>query len=190
MTSIARPVLDAIVNAAVDVTAASVGWLLMFDESAGEDGEQLVVVAAAGGDAAQSRVGRRVALSGVSGLVISSEQPAAIDTPPTDTSNVGAGGLDGNPAGVLAAPCGDDDVVGVLEVARVEGSGPFTVDDIEEISLLARIAGAALEELDDGSVAVPTPTELARDLERLAAAEPARYAAIARLVAAAIGHDG
>ena len=77
----------------------------------------------------------------MAGLVISSEQPAAIDTPPSETSNVGAGGLDGNPAGVLAAPCGDEEVIGVLEVARVEGSGPFTVDDIEETTLLARIAG-------------------------------------------------
>lgn len=184
MTSIARPVLDAIVTAAVDVTAASVGWLLMFD-----DNDELVVVAAAGGDTPQSHIGRRVALGGVAGLVISSEQPAAIDTPPSDASNVGAGGLDGNPAGVLAAPCsGDDDVIGVLEVARVEGSGPFTLDDIEEVTLLARIAGAALEELDE-AVAVPTPDELATELRKVAASDPSRYSALARMVAAVIGHE-
>lgn len=191
MTSIARPVLDAIVNAAVDVTAASVGWLLMVDEDGdddGDDGGELVVVAAAGGDAPQSRLGRRVPVSGVAGLVIASEQPAAIDTPPSDTSNVGAGGLDGNPAGVLAAPCaGDEDVVGVLEVARPEGSGPFTVDDVEEVTLLARVAGAALEEMEDAMASVPSPDELLRDLERLAATDPARYAALARLLASAIG---
>lgn len=179
MSRVVNPVLDAIVRAAVDVTAASVGWLLMLDD------DDLVVVAAAG--TSPSPVGRRIEPRGVAGLVLASEQPAAIDTPPSDHSNVGAGGLDGNPAGVLAAPCGDDDVVGVLEVARVEGSGPFTLDDIEEVTLLARIAGAAIEALDDAPTAVPSPAELATALERLAAAEPTRYAAIAQLVAAAIG---
>lgn len=183
MTSVARPVLDAIVATAVDVTAASVGWLLKADDET----DALVVVAAAGGESPHARVGTRVQLSGVAGLVISSEQPAAIDTPPSDTSNVGAGGLDGNPAGVLAAPCGDDEVVGVLEVARPEGSGPFTVDDVEEVTLLARIAGAALDELDEATATVPSPAELARDLEGLAAREPTRYAAVARMIEAVLG---
>ncbi len=183
MTSVARPVLDAIVAAAVDVTAASVGWLLMIDD------EDLVVVAAAGGSDPQARLGERVAVSGVAGLVISSEQAAAIDTPPSDTSNVGAGGLDGNPAGVLAAPCGDDDVLGVLELARPQGSGPFTVDDIEEATLLARVAGAALAELDDALATVPSPGELAAGLERLAVAAPARYAVVARLLASLFEAD-
>ena len=31
MTATARPIFDAIVTAAVDVTAATVGWLLMID---------------------------------------------------------------------------------------------------------------------------------------------------------------
>jgi len=180
MTTIARPILDAIVTAAVDVTAASVGWMLMID------GDELVVVAAAGGGDPQSLIGTRVEVSGVGGLVLASEQPAAIDTPPSDTSNVGAGGLEGNPAGVLAAPCGDEDVLGVLELARPEGSGPFTVDDIEEVTLLARVAGAALAELDDAMASAPSPTELGTDLARLAAADPAHYAAVARMIAAVL----
>ncbi len=182
MTPIARPVLDAIVGAAVDVTAATVGWLLMID------GDELVVVAAAGGGDAPSRIGRRVAGGGVARHVIASEQPAAIDTPPSDTSNVGAGGLDGNPAGVLAAPCGDaEEVLGLLELARPAGSGPFTVDDIEEVTLLARVAGAALAELDDALDAVASPAELGADLARLASTDPVRYAAISRMVSTLLG---
>ncbi len=180
MTATARPTLDAIVTAAVDVTAATVGWLLMIDD------DELLVVAAAGGESPQLRVGRRIPVTGTAGFVISSEQPAAIDTPPSDTSNAGAGGLDGNPAGVLAAPCGNDDVIGVLEVARPEGSSPFTVDDIEEVTLLARVAGAALEEIEDRVAEVPSPAELARELERLATTDAPRYAAVARMIEAVL----
>ncbi len=173
-------VLDEIVTAAVDVTAASVGWLLRVE------GDELEVVAAAGGDNPGARVGRRVPVSGAAGFVVTSGQPAAIESPPGDESNVGAGGLDGNPAGVLAAPCGDEDVVGVLEVARPAGSSPFTIDDIEEVALLARVAGAALEAAD-AMAAVPSPAQLGRELEELAAARPARYAAIARMLDAVLG---
>ncbi len=173
-------VLAEIVEAAVEVTAASVGWLLKVD------GDDLVVAAATGGAAPGDRLGRRVAVSGTAGLVVTSGQPAAIESPPGDTSNVGAGGLDGNPAGVLAAPCGDDDVVGVLEVARPAGGEPFTIDDIEEVTLLARVAGAALEAQDE-SAAVPTPSDLARELHALAADHPARYAAVARMIDAVLG---
>ncbi len=173
-------VLDEIVAAAVDVTAATVGWLLRVD------GDELVVVAAAGGDAPGARVGRRVPVAGTAGFVVTSGQPAAIESPPADESNLGAGGLDGNPAGVLAAPCGDEDVVGVLEVARPAGSDPFTIDDIEELTLLARVAGAALEAGDE-SAAVPSPAELGRELAALAAGHPARYAAVARMLDAVLG---
>ena len=179
----ARPIFDAIVAAAVDVTAGTVGWLLMVDD------DEFVVVAAAGGSDSQGRVGRRVPAAGTAGLVAAAGEPSAIESPPGDSSNVGAAGLDGNPAGVLAAPCGDEDVVGVLEVARPEGSEPFTIDDIEEVTLLARIAGAALEELEEASAAVPSPAELGRELERLAARDTSRYAAVARMVDAVLGQS-
>ncbi len=174
-------VLDEIVDAAVEVTAASAGWVLMIQ------GNELVVVAAAGGKSPGSRVGQRIPVSGTAGLVAMSGHPAAIESPPSDTSNVGAGGLDGNPAGVLAAPCGDEDVLGVLEVARPEGSAPFTFDDIEEVTLLARIAGAALDELDDSGAAVPSAPHLSAELTELAERNPARYAAIARMIDAVLG---
>jgi GAF domain-containing protein len=174
-------VLDEIVNAAIEVTAATAGWVLMID------GDEFVVVAAAGGETPGSRVGGQVPVSGTAGLVAMSGHPAAIESPPADTSNVGAGGLAGNPAGVLAAPCGDEDVLGVLEVARPEGGAPFTLDDIEEITLLARIAGAALDELDEAGAAVPSPSHLSGELEELFARNPARYAAIARMIDAVLG---
>jgi len=175
-----RPVLDEIVRASVDVTAATVGWLLMVD------GDELVVVAAAGGDSPGDRLGRRLPVAGAAGLVVSAGEPTSIESPPGDTSNVGAGGLDGNPAAVLAAPCGDEDIVGVLEVASPEGGSPFTIDDIEEVTLLARVAGAALEEMDEVN-AVPTPEQLSRELSRLAADNPARYASIARVIDSVLG---
>jgi GAF domain-containing protein len=174
-------VLEEIVNAAVEVTAASVGWILMIQ------GDDLVVVAAAGGESPGSKVGRRIPVSGTAGLVAMSGHPAAIESPPGDTSNVGAGGLDGNPAGVLASPCGDEDVLGVLEVARPEGSAPFTFDDVEEVTLLARIAGAALDELDEAGAAVPSASHLGAELTELAARNPGRYAAIARMIDAVLG---
>ena len=184
MTAIpAGPILHAIVASAVEVTAGTVGQLLM------GDGDELVVVAASGGSDARARVGRRLAATGAAGLAVATGQPSAIQSPPGDTSNVGAGGLDGNPAGVLAAPCGDIDVVGVLEVARPEGTEPFTLDDVEEVTLLARIAGAALEELEEAGVDVAAPAELARELERLADRDPARYAAVARMIDAVLGQS-
>lgn len=176
-----NPVLDEIVTAAVDVTAASVGWLLAVQ------GDELVVVAAAGGDSPGSLLGQRRTPAGTAGFVVASGQPASIDSPPGDTSNVGAGGLDGNPAGVLAAPAGDEDVVGVLEVARPEGSAAFTLDDIEEITLLARIAGAALEVGEFADTSVRSPDELGSALAHLATRNPTRYAAIARMLDAVLG---
>ena len=89
---------------------------------------------------------------------------------------------------MLAAPCGDDGRHRGARVARPEGSGPFTVDDIEEVTLLARVAGAALDELDE-AVAVPTPDELATELGRLAASDPLALRGRRRMVAAAIGHE-
>ncbi len=178
-----NPVLDEIVSAAVDVTAATAGWLLMVD------GDDLVVLAAAGGAAPGSRIGERVPVTGTAGFVVTSGQPAAIESPPGDSSNVGAAGLDGNPAGVLAAPCGHEDVVGVLEVARPEGSDPFTIDDIEEVTLLARVAGAALEALEESTSSVPAPAQLGRELSDLAASDPARYAAVARMLDAVLGQS-
>jgi GAF domain-containing protein len=183
LATAARPILDAIVSAAVDVTAATVGWLLMVD------GDELVVVAAAGGAGPHSRLGRRVAVRGTAGHVVTAGEPAAIESPPSDSSNVGAGGLDGNPAGVLAAPCGDEDIIGVLEVARPQGSAPFTLDDVEEVTLLARIAGSALEELEEPGAAVPSPAELGHGLERLAARDASRYAAVARMIDAVLGQS-
>lgn len=173
--------LDEIVAAAVEVTAATSGWVLMID------GDDLVVVAAAGGDTPGANVGRRIPVGGTAGLVAMSGQPVALESPPDETSNIGAGGLDGNPAGVLAAPCGEEDTVGVLEVARPAGSPPFTFDDIEEVALLARIAGAALDELDEAAAVIPSPAHLAGELGELATRNPARYTALARMIDAVLG---
>ncbi len=182
MTDAARPTLAAVVEAAVDATAAAQGWLLAVSD------DELIAVAAAGGDAPGSRVGTRRAASGAAGYVAGSGQPAALRVSSSDVSNEGAGGLDGIPAGILAVPCGDDDVIGVLELVHATDSdGVFSFDDVEIASLLAQVAGAALTESPETSGSVPTPAELAGELERLLSADPSRYAAVATMVQAVLG---
>jgi hypothetical protein len=184
LTEAARPTLAALVEAAVDATAAAQGWLLAVD------GDELVVVAAAGGASPGNRVGNRRAVTGTVGYVAGSGQPAALRVSPDDSSNEGAGGLDGVPTGILAVPCGDEDVIGVLElVDKAGGEDAFSFDDVEIVSLLARVAGAALADSSETAATVPSPGELAGELERLAAADAARYAAVATMLQAVLGQS-
>jgi hypothetical protein len=101
---------------------------------------------------------------------------------PGDDDNTGAGGSPGLPAALLAAPCGVEEVIGVLELVDPDG-GSFTFDDVETVSLLADVAGVALDETEPAS-APPTPAALADALSRLERADSVRYAAIARAVQA------
>lgn len=184
MTTAATPTLAALVEAAVDATAAAQGWLLAVE------GDELVVVAASGGASPGSRVGARRAVVGTAGYVAGSGQPAALQVSSDDSSNDGAGGLDGIPTAILAVPCGDDDVIGVLElVDKSGGAEPFSFDDVEVASLLARVAGSALTDASDTTPGAPTPGELAGELERLAAADASRYAAVATMLQAVLGQS-
>ena len=172
--AVPRPTLRAIVQSAVDATGAERGWLLA------ADGEALVVAAASGDEAAARRVGQRRRPGGVAGFVLSSGQPAALQTRPGDTDNAGAGGADGSPRSILAAPCVAGQVLGVLEVVDAPG-GSFSFDDVETVSLLADIAGAALSEAAPAD-APPSPARLGEALSALAAADPHRYAEVARAI--------
>ena len=177
----ASAVLQAIVDAATEATAASEGWIL-----APRD-DRLHVLAAAG-DRPGQLMGATVPVGeGTAGYVVASGQPLALSPRADDArATSGVAGLLGlHPASVLCVPCqGDDSVAGALEVVDKAGGGRFSLDDVELATLLGGIAGAALLEITGSAGAVPSPAELAGGLERLAGAEPARYTALAAAVSA------
>jgi GAF domain-containing protein len=174
-----RPTYQALVVAAVTGTGAGRGWLLRLE------GDSLAVVAAAGGEHPISRVGTRRPIAGAAGFVVTSGQPAALRLR-DDESNRGAGGAEGIPRSIVAAPCGADDIVGVLEVIDAPG-GSFSFDDVELVSLLADIGGSAISEHEEFSRYVPSQRELLADMAALADADPVRYALVARALEAMLG---
>jgi GAF domain len=183
MTEPSRPTYQAIVQAAVEATGSTGGWLLAVDDEAFT---VLAVYGHGGGDSHDGhdsppgRVGERVAADGAAGFVATSGQPAAMQISADDADNAGAGGGSGIPSAILAVPCGTEEVVGVIELVDPAG-GAYSFDDVEVISMLADVAGAAMTETGAGPVP-PSPAALALGLERLAASDSGRYAAVARSV--------
>lgn len=175
-----RPTLQALLRGAIESTGADRGWLLALVD------DHFEVLAA---DAAPGAPGRSVAAlvgthrdrRGVAGLAAATGQPAAVRPRAGDADNEGAGGSSGVPMAVLAAPCLDGDVVGVLELVR-DASG-FGFDDVETASMLAEIAGAALRDPSITVPAPPSPEQLGAALAALADRDPRRYADVARVVA-------
>ncbi len=172
-------VLDAIVRSAVEATAATSGWLV----AATDDGP-LVVRAAFSDDGAGEAIGTIVPDDAPAALALALGQPAARLVDPSDVSARGAGAAGDVPTSLLTVPCGD--AAGVLEVADKRGGSPFTIDDIELVTLLAEIAGAALAERDD-DLESPDVEELAAELRRLHTTNRARYRFVARVVAGLLG---
>jgi GAF domain-containing protein len=181
----ARPLLHTIVRSAVDATGAARGWLLA------ADGADLRVVAAHPYETTATLRGVRVpAGSGVAGYSVSSGQPLALSRRSDEALFVG--GIEellgpAPPASVVCVPCeSDGNVVGALQIVD-KPAGSFTFDDVEIVTLLGSIAGAALTEAVAGATA-PVPAMLGRDLERLAATDPSRYGTVASIVEALLGH--
>lgn len=174
------PVLDAVLRAALDATAAIRGWVVA------RDGERLRVVAAAGVDEPGRLLDRETdAHAGTAGLVTASGQPMAIvprEGDPTVAQGV-AGMVGVVPQAVLCVPCGDDEVLGAIELVDKHGGGGFTFDDVEVATLLAGVAGAALATREPAR-AGPTAAELAATLTRLEHDDPGYYATVAPLVSA------
>jgi GAF domain-containing protein len=171
-----NPVLQAVVGAAVGATPASRGWVLAL-----HDGELRVVAAV--GEGAGDLIGVDVPGGGTAGFVASSGQPIAL-APRSDDARLAEGVialLASRPTSILSVPCGGDDVVGVLELVDKAGGGPFSFDDVEMATLLAGIAGAALE-APGGEVAARPPAEIGAELGRLASADPEAYARLATVV--------
>jgi GAF domain-containing protein len=183
VTTAPDPVLQAVLEAAVDGTGGSDGWLL------GVRGDQLHVMAASS-SLAPSVMGTAVpADAGTAGFVIGSGHPIAIaprgDDPRASTGVAAAVGR--RPASVLSVPChSDDGVAGVLEVVDKAGGGMFTFDDVELATLLAGIAGVALAQEGPPRLQAPAPDEVAGELRRLAESDPGRYAAVANVLSALI----
>ena len=89
---------------------------------------------------------------------------------------------------MLAVPClADEDVVGVLVLVDRAGGGAFTFDDVEVGSVLGGVAAAALADERPSAPPPPTPAELGRRLERLAADDPERYTRVAPLLDVVLG---
>jgi sigma-B regulation protein RsbU (phosphoserine phosphatase) len=182
--NVAGIVLQAIVDAAIEGTEASGGWLVV------HDGDRLQVVAAAG-DGLQTLVGSSVSdAEGTVGFVVASGQPLALNAPRADDDRLAGGvnGLAGRvPTAVLCVPCvAGNTVVGALEVVDKLGGGAFAFADIEVASLLAAVGAAAVAE-GVAPRSVAAPEELGRDLQRLSEVDPVRYAAVATALDALLG---
>ena len=85
--------------------------------------------------------------AGTVGYVVSSGQPMAIaprGADPRLSEGLGAR-LGRMPASLLCVPCHHEDaIVGALELVDKAGGAPFSIDDVELVTLLGGIAGAAL----------------------------------------------
>jgi phosphoserine phosphatase RsbU/P len=180
-----NPVLQAISRAALDATAAAAGWVLAVE------GEELRAVAAAG-ERSDELVGTQLPAGvGLPGYVVSSGQPIAIvprGTDPRLAEGLGAR-LGRLPASMLCVPClHDDAVVGALELVDKAGGGPFSFDDVELVTLLGAIAGAALS-MAGAEVAARSPAEFATELAQLAASDPEAYARLSSVLEALLARS-
>jgi phosphoserine phosphatase RsbU/P len=167
-----NPVLQAIAGAALDATGAAASWVLALE------GERLRAVAAAG-ERAGELVGELLSADvGAPGYVVSSGQPIAIATSGGDPRLGGglADRLGKAPTAVLCVPClHDDAVVGALELVDKAGGKAFSYDDVELVTLLGGIAGAALS-VSGLETAVRPPAEFSAELAQLASSDPVAYA--------------
>jgi GAF domain-containing protein len=153
----------------------------------GRQGEDLRVVGVAGTEVTR-RVGDEVAPGEESvGFVLASGQTLSLG--PQAEKPGGAGMVHRAPGAVLSVPClGGEGVLGLVEVRGHPGVQPFSPEATRIATLFAEIAAAMLEEAGDGARETPGAAELGAELDRLADADPARYAAIASVIGALLAH--
>ena len=173
------PVLETLMAAAVDATAASRGWLLALV------GDELRVVAAHGENAPQW-VGRQGPVGGWAGSVVANGRPVAL-SPEGNDPRFGGDLLVGGgprPSSLMCFPCPSGGrVVGALLLVDKAAGAPFSLDDVELVTRLADIAGADIAETaGDIAAVVPGPDELGRGLAQLAGMDASRYATLANVV--------
>ncbi len=174
-----RTPYQAIVDAALNATGAASAWLLADRESEG-----LMVMATAGQAAVHQQIGAIIQPRGAKAYVLAAGQPTALLPQPGDTANSDGGGAPGIPPSLLAVPCGDDDIVAVLEVSGKGGGATFGFEDINALSGLAQVAAALVLERDDAVRSVASPAQLGAELETLAQRLPARYEHVAQVIEA------
>lgn len=172
------PTLHAIVHGAIEATGASHGWLLANDDTG-------LRVVAVGGEHPTANVGDLVAnTAGSFGYVVSSGQPLALQ-PQSGRNDPWAEPhplVDRLPASICSVPCeGVTALVGVLEVID-KANGTFTFDDVEVVTLLGGIAGAALDAGAAITEAMPDPAGIADELSSLRDADPNQYRRVAALI--------
>ena len=179
-----RPLLQAIIRAAVEGTAAGAGWIASV-----VDGKELAVVAAAAADPAMidAMLWQRTPIgSGSASMVVQSGQPIALVPMAGSNADPWATALLGrDPTAIVCVPChNDDQPLGALQLVDKRGGGAFSFDDVELVTLIAQIAGVALAEGAGAASRVPSPAQLSSDLGRLAEVDPVQYAAIAQVMTA------
>ena len=133
-------VLQAIARAALDATGAEASWVLSLE------GERLRAVGASGPGTADLRGSELPVSEGTAGYVVSSGQPMAIVPRAADARLADGNGnrLGLVPVSILCVPCHyGDAVVGALELVDKAGGVPFSFDDVELVTLLGSIVGAA-----------------------------------------------
>jgi len=173
--------VQVVCESAVEVTAASLGWLGVLN------GNTVSVVAAASEDpaTAEALVGRQVERdAGAVGFVLQSGQPMAIQPGGKQGADQAVTTLLGHaPMSLVCVPCTDaGDALGVLQLVDKVAGGGFTFDDVEIATLLGAVAGAALADVGAVVMDVPSPALLAGALSGLADIDPDRYARVALAV--------
>ena len=187
---IAALTLEAVVAGAVDATGSELGFV------AGIVGDGLRILTAAGASitgrpSPGELVGQELRSGGTAGWVVGSGQPVAVQLTPEDPRVADEALLLGGepPKNVLCVPCvWDDEPLGALQLVNKYGGAKFTFDDVEIVTLLGTVAGAALAE-DSTDAGHRSAVELGGELRRLESADPATFRAVATMLEALLGRS-
>jgi transcriptional regulator with GAF, ATPase, and Fis domain len=137
--------LDTILASAAHVIGAESGAIFLVDA----DNEELAFAAALGPKADEVRRLRVPIGHGIAGLVAVSGQPMAISDASNDPRQAAdiAETVGYMPQSILCVPLFyDEQVIGVLELLDKHGAASFSPEDINELSLFAEQAAAAIEQ--------------------------------------------
>lgn len=178
------------VAGAVDATGAELGFV------AGIDGDGLRILTAAGASiegrpSPGDLIGRPLRPGSTAGWVVGSGQPVAVQLSSDDPRVADEAALLGGqpPKNVLCVPCvWDDEPIGALQLVNKYGGAKFTFDDVEIVTLLGTVAGAALAE-DSADAGHRSAAELSGELRRLESADPATFRAVATMLEAVLGRS-
>jgi len=181
MDQLIRPTYQAVVNEALRATSASSAWLLAVHHA------DLVVVATAGVASSSTSVGTVVASTGTRAYVMASARPAVMMPNAEDPATAGTAGVFGSAHSILVSPCGDESPLGLIELADKTTGESFSFEDLELVSSLATVAGAALGESRPRALDPIAPEEIMIGLKDMASNDPRRYGELASVILAVTG---